>query len=106
MSHPIHLIKRYYADVEGGKYARIREELEGRDPFHEGETDPNHVIEHLVRQNAQVIASRARIIDKLNLIREIVASGMAMDKGETLSDDDYVMVLAGWAAEMRGRFRA
>jgi hypothetical protein len=107
MAHPVHLIKRYARDVEEGKYASIRRALEERDPFATAvgkPLNPEVVARHLHLQNAALIATKARLIDKINLIREMVASGTYLDE-ETLSDDDFLLVLAGWAVEMRGRFK-
>jgi hypothetical protein len=96
--HPVYLIKSYYNDVAEGKYSALRDQIEDEALAAEPE--------HNARRVAHLTASRARIIDKVNLIRDIVASGLGADKGETLSDDDFLMVIAGWAAEMRNRYKS
>lgn len=104
MSHPLFHIKTYYQDVNDGKYAEI-----GRKAAADWELKAEHYdnvgrfAAVAVERVGQLVASKARLTDKINLYKTLIADGIGYDAGG-LSDDDAVMILAGWAGEMRKRF--
>ncbi len=60
--------------------------------------------ENLVRRIGELVASRARLLDKFNLVRQLVSDGVDSPDG-TLPDDDVLVILAGWVAERTGDVR-
>lgn len=106
MSHPITLVRRYYNNIAEGKYSAVRDEVlkKLRDDVY-GDENPADHLDHLIGRSAHLTGQKARLVDKLNLIREIVAQGIGLDKSETLSDDDFLLIIAGWSAAERARFK-
>lgn len=103
MRHPVTLIRHYENDVQNGKYHTIGR-AEGGKWIERG---PNFSSDYeytqaLIKRIAELTATKARLIDKIALYKTIIARGIGEDDG-TISDDDALMILSGWACEMRGR---
>ena len=104
MSHPLFLIKRHYNDVNAGKYAQVGREAEAHwNELGEDYEDIGRFAAVCTERIGQLCASKARLVDKVALYKDIIATGIGFEDG-SLSDDDAVMILAGWAGEMRRRF--
>lgn len=104
MSHPLFLIKRHYEDVNDGKYAQVGRDAEAHwNDLADTYEDVGRFAAICTERIGQLCASKARLVDKVALYKNIIATGVGFEDG-ALSDDDAVMLLAGWAGEMRKRF--
>lgn len=102
MRHPVTLIRQYDNDVQNGKYSQIGRKEAGKWEARKADMNSYDYAKAMVSCIGHLWATKARLIDKIALYKTIIARGAGYDEG-SISDDDALMILAGWACEMRNR---
>lgn len=105
MSRPGTRLAHYYAKIDQTRSRRSRSEhydqiaVEASAKWREiADTLGDEALDRTIQQLGRVISHRARLVDKLNLYKTLIADGIGKDDGG-LSDHQAIVILAGWATE-------
>ncbi len=95
--HPITKVRHYFnEEYNTSKYSDIAKAAAAKYEDFAEYADP-------VERIGQLIASRTRILDKWNLVKDLVGMSVGAEDG-TLSDNDVLTILAAKAAEDHRRW--
>jgi hypothetical protein len=107
VSRPGTRLSRFYEKIdqsEGGRsgyYHKIAADAEDKWwQIIAGIDDQTLALGKTVEHLSRVLSHRARLTDKLNLFKTLIADGIGKEDGG-LTDHEALLILAGWATEHR-----
>lgn len=94
-------IKHFYERQASGYYDDVA--AKAREKWVETlvEVGVDREAEINLKRIGELVAIKARVVDKISLFKSIIGDAIDVDgsAGGTLTDDDALMILAGWASE-------
>jgi hypothetical protein len=107
MSRPGTRISRFYEKIEqseggrSGHYDKVVRDAEAKWRRIVADIgDQTTALDRTIESLSHVLGHRARLFDKLNLYKTLIADGIGKADG-SLTDHEALLILAGWSTEHR-----